>query len=390
MAEIAERALSRKADDTAKGLITFLKGLVSEGLLKAKGGLEVGTFVNSMLAGMGAGVDDRGNAQVESIEVRTYMKVMELIFNRLSAVESDFVFTESGTVEKVEQTAPDTYVLTMRKRWDFDFHAFREHDVIYGSVNTLLADGSHFTSWFRPVSVNASANTLTVVTYPDTEVPAGKNFAPVKGMVINRRGNAVDKDRQSCWYISSREGCIMYLEGVTKPILEEPNYYLSLGRPKNLSLFNGLPINYDHPYLFARGAIIQDLLRVDYKGNPVYEIVDVGRWDPRPPTSRGRTRTAGGTYSTRRGTRAAAGAAWSGRDGRPRTPVQQPRMGLHRRRLQLHPRRDKLQRAFFRFGQEYTQLGFVLRHGEMDISVDASQVEWTRESGLPARTCSGT
>ena len=146
---------------------------------------------------MGAYVDDRGNAQVESIEVRTYMKVMELIFNRLSAVESDFVFTESGTVEKVEQTAPDTYVLTMRKRWDFDFHAFREHDVIYGSVNTLLADGSHFTSWFRPVSVNASANTLTVVTYPDTEVPAGKNFAPVKGMVINRRGNAVDKDRRA-------------------------------------------------------------------------------------------------------------------------------------------------------------------------------------------------
>ena len=37
VAEIAERALSRKADDTAKGLITFLKGLVSEGLLKAKG-----------------------------------------------------------------------------------------------------------------------------------------------------------------------------------------------------------------------------------------------------------------------------------------------------------------------------------------------------------------
>ncbi len=49
----------------------------------------------------------------------------------------------------------------------------------------------------------------------------------------------------------------MYLEGVTKPILEESNYYLSLGRPKHLELFNGLPINYDHPYLFARGAIVQ-------------------------------------------------------------------------------------------------------------------------------------
>ena len=39
---------------------------------------------------------------------------------------------------------------------------------------------------------------------------------------------------------------------------------------------------------------------------------------------------------------------------------------------------------FFRYGQEYTQLGFILKHGDMDISVDASQVEWTRESGLTA------
>ena len=37
---------------------------------------------------------------------------------------------------------------------------------------------------------------------------------------------------------------------------------------------------------------------------------------------------------------------------------------------------------FFRFGQEYTRLGFILTHGDMDISVDASQVEWTRESDL--------
>ena len=37
---------------------------------------------------------------------------------------------------------------------------------------------------------------------------------------------------------------------------------------------------------------------------------------------------------------------------------------------------------FFHFGREYTTLGFVLKHGDKDISVDAWQVEWTRESGL--------
>lgn len=39
---------------------------------------------------------------------------------------------------------------------------------------------------------------------------------------------------------------------------------------------------------------------------------------------------------------------------------------------------------FFRYGQEYTTLDFILKHGDMDISVDASQVEWTRESDLTA------
>ena len=38
---------------------------------------------------------------------------------------------------------------------------------------------------------------------------------------------------------------------------------------------------------------------------------------------------------------------------------------------------------FFRIGQEYTTLGFVLKHGDEDISVDAWQVEWARDSGLP-------
>lgn len=353
--------------------------------LTAESGIHIGNFIDGMPDGSGAGVDSRGNAQVQSIEVRTYMKVMELIINRLTAVESDFNFTESGTIEKVEQIDATTYILTMRKRWDFDFTAFHINDVIYGSVNTLLADGSYFTSWFRPVAVDTSANELTVVLYPDSEVPGGKNFAPVAGMAVSRRGNALDEERQSCWYISSREGCIMYLEGVTKPILEESNYYLSLGRPKNISLFNGLPINYKHPYLFARGAIIQDLLRIDFKGNPTYEIVDVGLWDPTATYIRGYDEDSGRYIQHQ--------AWWKDCCWRcivsATTPGLQPKwnnpewvcvVGDSNFTLEMTSSAGR----FLRMGREYTELGFILKHGAMDISVDASQIEWTRESGLPA------
>ena len=382
--EIAKHAISKEHDDKAEGIITFMRGLISNDTVKAKLGAEFGDFVNSMIAGKGAGIDERGNAQLESLEVRSYMKVMELIINRISAVESDFNFTESGTIDKVEELEPDTYLLTIRKRWDFDFTAFHEHDVVYGSINTLLSDGSYFTSWFRVISVNVSANTLTVATYPDDEVPAGRNFAPVSGMNISRRGNAVNEDRQSCWYISSFEGCIMYLEGVTKPILDESNYYLSLGKPKRLELFNGLPINYKHPYIFARGAIIQDLLRVDFQGNPVYELLDVGLWDENEAYIRGYSGIYGKyiqhqVWYKSCCWRCATETATIGLPPRWNNTQWVCVVGDSNFKLEITSTKGR----FFRFGQEYTTLGFILKHGEMDISVDAWQVEWTRESGIP-------
>lgn len=225
-------------------------------LLKMLAGAEFGDTVDSMLAGKGTLITPDGRIQTSRLEVRGSAQFMELIINRLLAQESDFVFTESGHIEGVELLEEGTYLLTLRKRWQYDFAAFDDHDVTYGSMNTLLQDGSYFTSWFRVLSVDTSANTLTVALYPDDEVPGGVNYAPAVGMNISRRGNAVNEERQNCWYISAREGTIMYLTGVTKPILEEYNYSAWLGLPKNLELFNDLPINYKQPYLFARGAII--------------------------------------------------------------------------------------------------------------------------------------
>lgn len=352
-------------------------------LLKMLAGLEVGEFIDSMTEGKGADIDSAGNAQFQSLEVRSSLKVLEVIMNRLSAVEGDFEFTESGTIDKVTPQGENVYLLDIRKRWDFDFTAFKEDDVVHGSINTLLADGSILTSWFRVLSVDASANTLLVATYPDDEVPEGKNESPVTGMVIKRRGNAVDETRQSCWYVSSYEGCIMYLEGVTKPILEENNYYLSLGRPKHLSLFNGLPINYGHPYVFARGAIVQDLLRVDWQGNPVYEIVDVGTWDETASYIRGYSEELGKyiqhqVWYKSCCWRCVADAATVGTPPRWNNTQWVCVVGDSNFTLAITSSKGR----FFRFGQEYTTLGFVLSHGDMDVSVDASQVEWTRESGL--------
>ena len=96
--ETSEAFLSRKHDDAAEGMITFLRGLISEQMAQLKAGAQFGDFVSGLYNGKGAQVDANGNAEVESITVRTYMRVMELIVNRLSAQEGDTFFTESDTI----------------------------------------------------------------------------------------------------------------------------------------------------------------------------------------------------------------------------------------------------------------------------------------------------
>lgn len=376
--QLSQAFLRRDRPDTAQGPITTLQGLRSDGPLT------VGQFVNSLTAGTGAGIDPQGNAQLQSLEVRTSLKVMELIINRLQAQEGEYAFTESGTIQSTQLLEPGTWLLHMRKRWDYDFTPFHEDDVIYGSINTLLQDGSTQTSWMRVLSVDQAANTLTVAVYPDADVPGGHNYTPRPSMNVTRRGNATDTSRQSCWYLSSYEGCIMFLEGVTKPILDPSNYYLTLGRPRHLDLFDGLPINYDHPYLFARGLIAQDILRVDFQGNPLYDIVDAGLWLPDAAYIRGLA-PDGSRYIQHQVWyhsclwRCVVDAATVGLPPRWNNPQWTCIQGTEAYTLEITSTAGR----FLRMGSEYTTLGFILRHGTMDISVDAWQLQWSRESGLP-------
>lgn len=241
--------------------------------------LQFGEFIDSLITGKGAGIYPDGRAQFQTLEVRSSAIFLEVIFNRLSAMESDYSFSESGTIESVELLDDGTYRLPLRKRWENDFTALDENDVVYGVVNNLASGtGDHYTSWLRVLNVNTVANTITAVMYPDDEVPGGKNYPPEPLMILSHRGNPVNEDRQAYWYLSSREKCICMLDGVTKPILEENNYAIIIGKLKQLSLFDNLPINYRHSYIYCRGIAIQDLLRIDYQGTPVRSENNRGPW----------------------------------------------------------------------------------------------------------------
>ena len=276
---IREMFLSRLADDVAKGNITFEQAIKVLGLASFGGGAEFGEFIKSLYAGNGAGIDANGNAEFESVRVRSYFECLELIVNRLSAIEGDQILTEADTIESVDDLGNNCYGLHLRSKWDGYFTAQRENNVLKGIINTLAAgSGLYYTCWMRVNSVNTANNYIEVTAYPDEDTPAGTNYPPCADMKIARWGNQTDKTRQSCIYLSSTEGRIVRLTGVTKPIIEPENYGATFGTLPEFLRSMDLPIVDGQDYVYARGLIVQDIIRIDYKGKPISEVIDRGPW----------------------------------------------------------------------------------------------------------------
>ena len=276
---VRQQFLSRLADDVAKGNLTFEKMLTVLGLSVFKSGAQFGEFIKSLYAGKGAGIDELGNAEFESVRVRSYFECMELIINRLSAIEGDQLLTEADTIESVDDLGDNCYGLHLKSKWEGYFTAQYPNNVLKGIINTLATgSGVYYTSWMRVNSVNTANNYIEVTLYPGDEVPAGTNYPPCEMMKIARWGNQTDTTRQSCLYLSSTEGRIVRLTGVTKPIIDSSNYGATFGELPEFLRELDLPIVEGQDYVYARGLLVQDIIRIDYQGRPVSEIVDRGQW----------------------------------------------------------------------------------------------------------------
>ena len=277
---IRKQFLSRLVDDVAKGNITFEQAIRVAGVSYMGGGAEFGEFIKSLYAGKGAGIDAKGNAEFESVRVRSYFECLELIINRLSAIEGDQLLTEADTIDSVDDLGDNCYGLHLRSKWDGYFTAQAVGNVLKGIINTLASgSGKYYTCWLRVNSVNTANNYIEVTAYPDEDTPAGKNYAPCESMKIARWGNQTDTKRQSCIYLSSTEGRIVRLTGVTKPIVEVSNYGATFGTLPEFLREMDLPIVEGQDYVYARGLIVQDIIRIDYQGRPVSEVIDRGQWD---------------------------------------------------------------------------------------------------------------
>lgn len=317
------KKLSKVADDIAEGRITFQQGITSLGNSIFDEDISSSNFMSGLYGGRGWKIDKVGGAEFESVRVRSFLEIVELLVNRMQAQEGDTSFSDNDQIDSVQAVrvgSETQYNLTLKEKWSGYVSSQQYGNILKGIINTLAAkqgnvsdveeddegtvkDGvnSYYTSWMRVVGThetnsNLAVNQIRVALYADSECPSGKNFKPCELMNIARWG-CVDysdptsedyeqvlasiKRRQQSFYISSSDGRIVKLRGVSKPKLEAGNYGTVLGIvPDFVKEWSSISarIQSDRDYLYAQGVIVEDFIKVNALGLPIINFVDCGEW----------------------------------------------------------------------------------------------------------------
>lgn len=201
----------------------------------------------------------------------------ELVFNHQNVFEGDTYFSDRAIIDSVEQTDLNQYTLYLRKMFDADEFTFQVGDIIRWSINRLLGKGLYDNGYARVD--NLTSDRMFVTLYDNEDCPGGLNTPPVAGCRLVRHGHVANKSRQNTFYVSAKNGCCLFLQGVDKPIIEDSlegsNYSAWIGLPPDTAMVRDLEskglINPNQPYSYFRGIIVQDMIQVNYKGVPEFK-----------------------------------------------------------------------------------------------------------------------
>lgn len=238
----SDRFLSKINPDTANGVITFLRGLISKAKSIFKEGIEIGNFVTGWLGGSGAAIDRDGNAEFESIKARGFIETPELRFNRIDVVSGELWNSVCfGTIERVDTDRR----LVWLKLEDGELSGIHVNDIcrgIFHSINgnnpikerldecNFIELAGFATSYFTPIVVYDNGASFKYSLKPGTTVH------PQVGMKFAVYGNFTDKSRQASAYQTRTYQ--RYLNKVDTWVIDPgKNIYMQLG------LLDGLTIS---------------------------------------------------------------------------------------------------------------------------------------------------
>ena len=208
--ELAKYFLRKDQPDTAQEIITFLKGLISEDMIRANGGIDVGAFIPGLL-GTGIRLKD-GKIEADEMVLRKSLTVPELIYNRVRVVGNEMWVTEGGDIESIIEdgdSGDNLYWLKLEETDENTLCPFWEDDILRGIVKVRNADGKFGGFYTVELRVVAIANDQTF-----SVIPRFADKIPVVGLTLARIGNFTNRDRMRSIYLSSDGGYIRFLDEV--------------------------------------------------------------------------------------------------------------------------------------------------------------------------------
>lgn len=248
-------------------IVEFLKVLATE--------LRTKNFAPGIETGTGALIDNDGNAEMTSLILRSFLKVPQLIYNKVSVTGGEMWNTEGGTIASVtkDSDSDTAYILTMEVE-DGDSIGLAVDDICKGHYNS---NGGFITSYFRVTAINQSAKTVRIVLGAESEVPGGVNCPPVAYMNIARYGNFTDTARQRSQYFSSSEQRIVLLDGVDNYIIEPKHYKVVIGSVPESLLPKNNPVS-GKASIYLDNVLARNFFQIDARGDIVRTIRDRGLW----------------------------------------------------------------------------------------------------------------
>lgn len=193
------------------GVGTFRKMLSAIGGLLVRGFIKIGDFISGLQGGY---IDEQGNAELESLILRSYLAVPELRYNRITFFEGYNVISPGGglTIDDYVINEDGSITVTPRLEEGEPCGQFVD-DILLGYWHSKTASGD-FAGFakvqFRVVSVDYDAKTFVMLPNPDLELHIEKN------MKLAQTGNFTNTERQTYIVIDTRYGnnCITLYDGV--------------------------------------------------------------------------------------------------------------------------------------------------------------------------------
>lgn len=236
-------------------------------------------FVQGIETGCGWGIDRGGNGEMTSLTLRSFLKVPQLIYNKVRVTGGEMWNTEGGVIAEVlpDPDSDTAYILTMDVE-DGDTIELDIDDICKGHYNS---NGGFVTSYFRVTAVDQAAKTMRIVLGADTEVPGGLNHPPVPFMNIARYGNFTVQERQRSQYFSASERRIALLRNVDQYIIIPANYEVVIGSVPDALIPENLPFA-GRPSIYVENVLARGFHQLDWSGSLIRTIRDRGLWESQP------------------------------------------------------------------------------------------------------------